>query len=166
MATKLKLFLSIGKVAARTGLSISSIRFYQEKQLVQPDRNAGGQRRFSRADLRRLSFVVAAQRLGLSLTEIKDALDTLPNGRAPTKADWTRLATHIKARLEAQIGMLQRLQSRLDGCLGCGCLSLKTCALYNPDDRAAAAGPGPRFVLGEVLDSDQARRTAKDARPA
>lgn len=149
MAVKLKPFLSIGEVAARTGLSVSAIRFYQDRRLVRPDRNSGGQRRFSRADLRRLSFVVAAQRLGLSLTEIREALDTLPDGRAPTKADWTRLATGIKARLDARIVMLHRLQSKLDGCLGCGCLSLETCALYNPDDRAAAAGPGPRFVLDE-----------------
>jgi MerR family redox-sensitive transcriptional activator SoxR len=154
MADKLKPFLSIGEVAARTGLSVSAIRFYQEKDLVRPGRNAGGQRRFSRADLRRLSFVVAAQRLGLSLTEIKEALDTLPNGRAPTKADWTRLATRIRARLDAQIGMLQRLQSKLDGCLGCGCLSLETCALYNPEDRAGAAGPGPRFVLDAPAQAD------------
>jgi MerR family redox-sensitive transcriptional activator SoxR len=154
MAGKLKPFLSIGEVAARTGLSVSAIRFYQEKDLVRPDRNAGGQRRFSRADLRRLSFVVAAQRLGLSLTDIKDALDTLPNGRAPTKADWTRLATRIRARLEAQVNMLQRLQAKLDGCLGCGCLSLETCALYNPGDRAASAGPGPRFVLDAPAQAD------------
>lgn len=154
MAGKLNPALSIGEVAARTGLSISAIRFYQDKDLVRPDRNAGGQRRFSRADLRRLSFVVAAQRLGLSLTDIKAALDTLPNGRAPTKADWTMLATRIQAQLEAQIGMIQRLQARLDGCLGCGCLSLEACALYNPDDGAAAAGPGPRFVLDPPAKTD------------
>lgn len=139
--------LSIGAIARRTGLSVSAIRFYEDKGLVTPERNPGGQRRYTRADLRRLSFVTAAQRLGLSLSDIREALDALPAGQAPTKQDWTRVAVKIDARLDAQIAMLQNLKTRLDGCIGCGCLSLETCALYNPDDRAGAAGPGPRFVF-------------------
>jgi MerR family redox-sensitive transcriptional activator SoxR len=143
----LKRTLSIGDIAQRTGLSVSAVRFYEDKGLVAPERNAGGQRRYTRADLRRLSFVMAAQRLGLSLTAIAEAMSALPADRAPSKADWTRVATGIEARLEAQIAMLQALRDKLDGCIGCGCLSLETCALYNADDRAAAAGPGPRFIL-------------------
>ena len=142
-----KRMLSIGDIAARTGLSVSAIRFYEEKGLVAPERNAGGQRRYTRADLRRLSFIMAAQRLGLSLTDIAAAMSALPADRAPSKADWARVAAGIEARLEAQITMLQALRDKLDGCIGCGCLSLETCALYNADDRAAAAGPGPRFIL-------------------
>ena len=146
--TPLKM-VSIGQVAARTGLAVSAVRFYEDKGLVRPERNRGGQRRYLPGDVRRLSFVVAAQRLGLSLTDIKEALDTLPDGRAPTKADWTRLSKAIHARLERQIARLKRLQDSLDGCMGCGCLSLETCQLYNRDDRAGARGPGPQFVLGE-----------------
>lgn len=139
--------LSIGDVATRTGMSVSAIRFYEEKGLVSPERNAGGQRRYTRPDLRRLSFVMAAQRLGLSLSDIAAALATLPAGHAPTKQDWTRVAVKIEARLDAQIAMLQNLKAKLSGCIGCGCLSLETCSLYNPDDRARLAGPGPRFIL-------------------
>lgn len=146
---QLKRTLSIGDVAARTGLSVSAIRFYEDKGLVSPERNAGGQRRYTRADLRRLSFVMAAQRLGLSLVDIAAALQALPADRAPSKADWKRVATGIEARLEAQIAMLQALRDKLDGCIGCGCLSLETCALYNPEDRAGAAGSGPRFIFVE-----------------
>jgi MerR family redox-sensitive transcriptional activator SoxR len=144
---KLQRTLSIGDVARRTGMSVSAIRFYEDKGLVSPERNAGGQRRYTRPDLRRLSFVMAAQRLGLSLSEIRAALDTLPAGQAPTKKDWTRVAVKIEARLDAQIAMLQNLRDKLDGCIGCGCLSLDACALYNSDDRAGAAGPGPRFIF-------------------
>lgn len=141
--------LSIGDLAQRTGLSVSAIRFYEAKGLIQPWRNAGGQRRFERADIRRLSFVLIAQRLGLSIEDIAKAMASLPNARTPTKADWSKLSREIAATLDAQIAMLERLRERLDGCIGCGCLSLKACALYNPDDDAAQLGPGPRFVLGE-----------------
>jgi len=144
---ELKRTLSIGGVASRTGLSVSAIRFYEDKGLVSPERNAGGQRRYTRADLRRLSFVMAAQRLGLSLIDIRAALKALPPDRAPTRRDWTGVAKQIEARLTAQIAMLEALRDKLDGCIGCGCLSLETCALYNPDDRAGAAGPGPRFIV-------------------
>jgi len=139
--------LTIGDLARRTGLSVSAIRFYEAKGLIHPDRNAGGQRRFAGADIRRLSFVMIAQQLGLSITEIREALTALPNERTPTKRDWTRLSRSIRKRLDEQIAMMERLRDQLDGCIGCGCLSLKSCALYNPEDRAATLGSGPRFVL-------------------
>ncbi|WP_406680861.1 redox-sensitive transcriptional activator SoxR [Hyphomonas sp. FCG-A18] len=139
--------LTIGDLAGRTGLSVSAIRFYEAKGLIHPDRNSGGQRRFAGADIRRLSFVMIAQQLGLSITEIREALTALPNERTPTKRDWTRLSRSIRRRLDDQIAMMERLRDRLDGCIGCGCLSLKTCALYNPEDKAAQLGSGPRYVI-------------------
>ena len=114
--------LSIGDLAARTGLSVSAIRFYEARGLIHPDRNAGGQRRFERADIRRLSFVMIAQKMGLTIEEIAAALARLPEGRTPTKADWTRLSQEMRAGLDALIAMLSRLRDRLDGCIGCGCL--------------------------------------------
>ncbi|MEQ9661374.1 MAG: redox-sensitive transcriptional activator SoxR [Parasphingopyxis sp.] len=144
--------LTIGDVAARTGLAVSAIRFYEDKGLVEPIRSAGGQRRFLRADIRRLSFILIAQQLGLSIGEIGALLKELPQGRTPTKADWTRISRAIRSRIDARIAELERTRDRLDGCIGCGCLSLKNCALYNPDDRAAAKGPGPRLVIEEALD--------------
>ncbi|HEX8191428.1 MAG TPA: redox-sensitive transcriptional activator SoxR [Allosphingosinicella sp.] len=139
--------LTIGELARRTGLSVSAIRFWEARGLVSAIRTAGNQRRFLRSDLRRLSFALAAQRLGLSLAEIEAELATLPQGRAPTARDWEGIATRIRGRLDARIAMLERLRDRLDGCIGCGCLSLDRCALYNPGDAAGAQGPGPRFVL-------------------
>jgi MerR family redox-sensitive transcriptional activator SoxR len=139
--------LTIGDLAKRTGLSVSAIRFYEAKGLIHPDRNSGGQRRFAGADIRRLSFVMIAQQLGLSITEIREALTALPNERTPTKRDWTCLSRSIRRRLDDQIAMMERLRDRLDGCIGCGCLSLKTCALYNPEDKAAQLGSGPRYVI-------------------
>ena len=144
--------LTIGDVAARTGLAVSAIRFYEDKGLVEPIRSAGGQRRFLRADIRRLSFILIAQQLGLSIGEIGALLKELPQGRTPTKADWTRISRAIRGRIDARIAELERTRDRLDGCIGCGCLSLKNCALYNPDDRAAAKGPGPRLVIEEAVD--------------
>lgn len=140
--------LTIGQVAARTGLAVSAIRFYEEKGLVRSERNAGGQRRFHRADLRRLSFVLIAQRLGFSLAEIKALLADLPLTVAPDPADWARLSAGMRADIDARIAALTALRDRLDGCIGCGCLSLAKCALYNPEDGAAALGPGPRYMLG------------------
>lgn len=144
--------LTIGNVAARTGLAVSAIRFYEDKGLVEPIRSAGGQRRFLRADLRRLSFILIAQQLGLSIGEIGALLKELPQGRTPTKADWTRISRAIRGRIDARIVELERTRDRLDGCIGCGCLSLKNCALYNPDDRAAVKGPGPRLVIEAAVD--------------
>ena len=136
--------LTIGDLAARTGLAVSAIRFYETHGIVQPLRNRGGHRRYGRADLRRLSFAMAAQRLGLPLAVIAAHLAALPAHRAPDRADWTRIATGFRTEIAARIAALTRLSDLLDGCIGCGCLSLDRCALYNPDDRAAAEGPGPR----------------------
>ena len=140
--------LSIGQLAARTGLSVSAIRFYETSGLVAPVRNAGGQRRFARSDIRRLAFVQIAQRLGFPLAEIERELARLPRGRAPTRADWAQISHRFRAVLETRIETLTAMRDRLDGCIGCGCLSLESCALYNPKDRAARLGTGPRYVLG------------------
>jgi MerR family redox-sensitive transcriptional activator SoxR len=140
--------LSIGDLARRTGLSVSAIRFYEARGLLSPIRTAGNQRRFPRADIRRLSFAMIAQQLGLSLAEIEAELRNLPSGRSPSRADWAAISRRIRGRLDLQIRFLERTRDRLDGCIGCGCLSLESCALYNPADRAAKAGAGPRYLLG------------------
>ena len=141
--------LTIGELARRTGLSVSAIRFYEARGLVRAIRTAGNQRRFSRADIRRLSFALIAQQLGLSLTQIEAELSRLPQGHAPTRQDWEGIGAAMRSALDARIALLERTREVLDGCIGCGCLSLDRCALYNPGDRAARAGPGPRFVLGD-----------------
>ena len=141
--------LSIGELARRTGLSVSAIRFYEARGLVSAIRTAGNQRRFLRSDIRRLSFCLIAQRLGLTLAEIEAELATLPQGRAPTAEDWRTISARLRGALDARIAMLERTRELLDGCIGCGCLSLDRCALYNPGDRAARAGAGPRFLLGD-----------------
>ncbi len=140
--------LTIGDLAARTGLAVSAIRFYETHEIVKPVRNAGGHRRYGRADIRRLSFVMAAQKLGFSLAEIAPHLRRLPDHKAPTKADWTRISTAFRRDIDARITALEDLRDKLDGCIGCGCLSLKTCALYNPADIKGADGPGPRNLTG------------------
>jgi MerR family redox-sensitive transcriptional activator SoxR len=140
--------MSIGELARRTGLSVSAIRFYEARGLVTATRGASNQRRFMRSDIRRLSFALIAQKLGLTLFEIESELSTLPRGQAPTPAEWRGIAERMRGALAAKIAMLQATQALLDGCIGCGCLSLDYCALYNPGDRAARAGPGPRFLLG------------------
>lgn len=142
--------IMIGQLADRTGLAVSAIRFYEQKGLVKPTRTLGGQRRFRRSDIRRLSFVMISQQLGFPLGDIKAALEQLPDSRTPTKADWARLSRRFRAELDQRIATMQALRERLDGCIGCGCLSLKNCQLYNPDDKAGAQGPGPRFVLGDT----------------
>ena len=134
--------LTIGQLAERSGLSTSAIRFYESKGLVSSVRSAGNQRRYEKATLRRLGFVRAAQRVGLSLEEITAALATLPEERTPTKRDWHRLSRTWRVRLDEQIERLERLRDQLDSCIGCGCLSLRSCALYNPGDVLAARGPG------------------------
>jgi MerR family redox-sensitive transcriptional activator SoxR len=141
--------LSIGELARRTGLSVSAIRFYEARGLVSAIRSRGNQRRFLRSDIRRLSFALIAQRLGLTLTEIETELVTLPSGRPPTREDWHAISVRVRGVLEAKIAMLEKTRDLLDGCIGCGCLSLDRCALYNPEDRAARAGPGPRFLIGD-----------------
>ena len=141
--------MTIGQIAARTGLSVSAIRYYEEEDLVAPERNAGGQRRFPRSDIRRLSFVMAAQRFGFTIGEIRAQLQKLPQGRTPTKKDWTKISRGFRRELDARITALTKLRDNLDLCIGCGCLSLQRCRLVNPDDEAAAKGPGPRFVLDD-----------------
>lgn len=143
--------LSIGYVAERTGLAVSAIRHYEAEGLVKAWRNAGGQRRFERSDIRRLSFVMIAQKLGFSIAEIRTQLEVLPKGRTPTAGDWRRISEHFRAQLEARIDALTRLRDDLDGCIGCGCLSLDQCRLHNPEDRLAADGPGPRKGPGRVV---------------
>lgn len=143
----MKIGLSIGDLAARTGLSVSAIRFYETRGLVCPSRNAGGQRRFEGADIRRLSFVMIAQQMGFTIEQIGDVLSSLPQGRTPTKSDWTKISRQFRKTLEDRIAMMERMRDNLDGCIGCGCLSLKRCALYNPDDKARRLGPGPRYIL-------------------
>lgn len=146
--------ISIGQLAQRTGLSVSAIRFYETKGLVTPMRNSGGQRRFLRSDIRRLSFVLIAQQLGLPLREIETVLSTLPKNRTPTQKDWTGISKSIRSSLDDQIAKLQRTRQNLDGCIGCGCLSLKKCKLYNVDDRASEKGPGPQYLLRERTEDD------------
>lgn len=141
--------LSIGDLAARTGLTVSAIRFYENKGLVHPIRSSGGQRRFLRSDIRRLSFVLIAQQLGLSIGAISEQLAKLPQGRTPTQRDWTQISKAVRGTIDARIVELERTRDRLDGCIGCGCLSLKKCALYNPEDRAGLKGPGPRHLMAD-----------------
>ncbi|MBL4813524.1 MAG: redox-sensitive transcriptional activator SoxR [Rhodobacteraceae bacterium] len=143
---KFKGGLSIGDLAARTGLAVSAIRFYETHGIVAPLRNAGGHRRYGRADIRRLSFVMIAQNLGFPLSTIAGHLADLPQHKAPSKADWARISIGFGAVLDARIVALQKLRENLDGCIGCGCLSLESCALYNPADSAATEGKGPRFL--------------------
>ena len=144
--------LSIGETAARSGVAASALRFYEDEGLVHAERTAGGQRRFARDTLRRLAFIRAAQLVGLTLEEISAALATLPDSRTPTVADWTRLSRAWRPRLDQQIAAMTRLRDDLTSCIGCGCLSLKACALYNPDDAAAGLGSGARFLLGDGAD--------------
>jgi MerR family redox-sensitive transcriptional activator SoxR len=139
--------LPIGDLARRTGLSVSAIRFYEAKGLITPRRSPGGQRRFLRADIRRLSFILIVQQLGYSIREIKAALKSLPGGRTPTQADWTALSRRLRAGLDERIATMTRLRDRLDGCIGCGCLSLKRCAMYNAQDRVRGSGAGPVFLF-------------------
>lgn len=138
--------LTIGDLARRTGLAVSAIRFYEDKGLIEPLRTSGNQRRYLRADIRRLSFILIAQRLGLSLGEIAAALAMLPQGRAPNAGDWRRISDGVRNRLIQEIDRLQKIRADLDGCIGCGCLSLEKCALYNRNDRWGASGAGPRVL--------------------
>jgi len=135
--------LTIGQLSARSGVATSAIRFYESRDLIRSVRTTGNQRRYEQHTLRRIAFVRAAQQVGLSLEEIGAALATLPDNRTPTKADWERLSRSWRTRLDEQIVRIERLRDKLTGCIGCGCLSLKTCALYNPGDTLADQGPGP-----------------------
>lgn len=142
--------ITIGTLASRTGLAHSAIRYYEEEGLVHPERTAAGQRRFLRSDIRRLSFVMIAQKLGFSLARIRALLHRLPDKRTPNARDWARISSEMRAELDAKIAELESLRDRLDGCIGCGCLSLDKCALYNPADISAENGPGPRYLMGDT----------------
>ena len=138
--------LSVGELAARGGVAVSALHYYESRGLIQAQRSGGNQRRYPRAALRRVAFIRAAQQLGVGLAEIAEALAALPQQRTPTKADWTRLSSRWREQLDARIAALQALRDRLDGCIGCGCLSLKACALYNPQDTAGDEGAGARLL--------------------
>ncbi len=138
--------LTVGQLSARSGVATSALRYYEDLGLIASERSAGNQRRYAHATLRRVAFIRSAQRVGLTLDEVAEALATLPEGRTPTKADWSRLSRSWRPRIDAQIERLERLRDRLDSCIGCGCLSLKTCALNNPDDEVAPRGPGAVFL--------------------
>ena len=140
--------LSIGTVAARAGVSVSALRFYEERGLLTSTRSEGGHRQYPRQVLRRLAFIQAAQRVGLTLEEIGRALSNLPED-GPSAGDWKRLSATWRPLLDERIRLLQGLSDQLDSCIGCGCLSLQRCRLRNPGDRAAALGPGPRYLLGD-----------------
>lgn len=141
--------MPIGALAQRTGLAVSAIRFYEARGLLTALRTAGNQRRFLRSDIRRLSVILIAQRLGLGLDEIERAFASLPQGRTPTLADWQRMSRSLRDQFDAKIRLLTRTRAKLDECIGCGCLSLQRCQLYNREDRASAGGCGPRFVLDD-----------------
>jgi MerR family transcriptional regulator, redox-sensitive transcriptional activator SoxR len=138
--------LSAGELAARSGVAVSTIHFYEAKGLIQGWRSAGNQRRYTRDVLRRVAIIKVAQRLGLPLATIKQAIDSLPSGRTPTVKDWKRLSAAWRKELDRRIDLLQRLRGELDGCIGCGCLSLKTCQLRNPGDALSGQGPGPQLL--------------------
>ncbi len=140
-------FITIGRLAERTGVAVSAIRFYEQKGLLRSLRTGGNQRRFLRSDIRRVSFILIAQRLGLALAEIEEQLACLPQGRAPTLTDWQQISRRMRFEIDQRINLLTRTRNQLDQCIGCGCLSLQKCQLYNKDDRQGAAGPGPRAVL-------------------
>lgn len=141
--------LPIGELAARSGHAPSALRYYEEIGLIHAERTSGGRRRYRRATLRRLAFIGAAQRIGLTLEEVRAALAALPADHVPTTAEWNRIATSWQSRIDDRIAELQHLKDTLTGCVGCGCLSVSRCALYNPDDRAARRGPGARYLLGD-----------------
>lgn len=138
--------LTVGEIARRSGFAESAIRYYERLGLLAASRTAGGQRRFERGMLRRLAFIRAARNVGLSLAEVAGALDSLPAGRTPTRADWTRLSRGWRERLDEQIDALAALRDGLDSCIGCGCLSLQRCAISNPGDTARAGGPGAAYL--------------------
>ena len=149
MTIKPEGLLPIGEVAARSGVAPSALRFYESLRLIRSERTAGNQRLYPRHELRRVSFIRIAQRLGLTLEEIGEALATLPPDRAPTKAQWAKLSRSWRTRLDDRIATLEGLRDDLTGCIGCGCLSLRTCRLYNPEDVASTRGSSARYLLGD-----------------
>ncbi len=149
--------LTVGELATRSGVATSALRFYEDHSLIVSKRTDAGHRRYTPETLRRVAFIKVAQRVGLSLDEIAQALASLPDNRTPTRADWARLAKRWQPVLDERIALLHQLREQLDSCIGCGCLSLTVCQLYNPDDAASSRGAGPRYLLGdssaEVLDA-------------
>lgn len=142
--------VTIGELARRAGVATSALRYYEQLGLISSERTAGGQRRYPRATLRRVAFVRAAQTVGLSLEEVRSALALLPDERTPNKADWNKVSATWIRRIDERIAELERLRQTLNGCVGCGCLSLRTCRLSNPEDTAATRGTGPRWLLGDT----------------
>jgi MerR family transcriptional regulator, redox-sensitive transcriptional activator SoxR len=147
--------LTIGEVARRSGVAASALRFYEERGLIVSERAGAGHRRYPRPVLRRIAFIVFAQRVGLTLQEIGSELAKLPPDRAPTRRDWSRLSRTWSTRIDLRIAELERLKLGLEGCIGCGCLSLDRCRLANPEDRAARLGPGPRYWIDGVAGIDE-----------
>jgi MerR family redox-sensitive transcriptional activator SoxR len=142
-------WIEIGVLAQRSGVAASALRYYEAQGLIEGGRSTSGRRRYPRAVLRRVAFIRVAQSLGLSLADIRAALSTLPEGRTPTQADWARLSRDWQPLLDDRIAALIRLRDQLASCIGCGCLSMEWCALYNPGDAAAVFGEGPRYLLGD-----------------
>jgi MerR family transcriptional regulator, redox-sensitive transcriptional activator SoxR len=153
--------LTVGEIADRSGFAASAIRFYEKAGLITASRTSGGQRRFERNMLRRLAFIRAARNVGLSLDEVAAALAKLPDGRTPTRVDWSRLSKDWRARLDDQIAGLMALRDNLDSCIGCGCLSLKRCAISNPADLAAVSGPGAVYLPKSLRRQVTGRSTAR-----
>ncbi|ELI6434048.1 MULTISPECIES: redox-sensitive transcriptional activator SoxR [Aeromonas] len=147
-------WLAIGQIAKRAGVNASALRFYEQKGLISSVRSDGSQRLYPQDALRRIAFIRVAQGMGLSLGEIADALAGLPDGRTPDRSDWEQIASQWQGLLDQRIEALVQLKGKLTSCIGCGCLSLEHCALYNPDDQAAGQGAGPRYLLGDVPPSD------------
>ena len=141
--------LTIGEVAKRSGVAASALRFYEDRELISSERAGSGHRRYNRSVLRRIAFIVFAQRVGLTLAEIAEELSKLPPDRAPNRSDWSRLSAGWTFRIDQRIAELERLRAGLTECIGCGCLSLSRCKLANPGDRAAGSGPGPRYWVGD-----------------
>ncbi|USD36828.1 redox-sensitive transcriptional activator SoxR [Ferrimonas sp. SCSIO 43195] len=144
-------YLSVSEAADRAGVAASALRFYESRGLIRASRTAGNQRRFHPSVLRTISVIRVAQKLGLTLEEIGQALASLPDERPPNKRDWERLSARWKNQLDQRIENLQRLRDNLSGCIGCGCLSMRSCALFNPDDEVVARGSGPRFLLEDAI---------------
>jgi MerR family redox-sensitive transcriptional activator SoxR len=150
--------ITITELASRSGVASSALRYYESLGLITSDRTSGNHRRYPRTMLRRVAVIQVAQALGLSLGQVSSALEALPDGRGPTPRDWERMSTRWQTELDNRIATLQRLRDNLSSCIGCGCLSLETCALFNTEDRAAARGAGPRYLLGDDPEPTTAER--------
>ncbi|WBB65894.1 redox-sensitive transcriptional activator SoxR [Micromonospora sp. WMMD812] len=148
--------ITIGQLSARSGVAPSALRYYERLGLIRAERTGGNQRRYPRTELRRVAFIRISQQVGVSLEEIRAALDSLPASRTPTASDWARLSATWRQRLDERIRLMTKLRDDLDGCIGCGCLSLQRCTLYNPGDTLAGEGPGARLMLPRPADDAEA----------